>query len=116
MHTNDKLRAEIDRELDAIKEMEVGSDKHAAAVDHVTKLYDRMIETERLEGEGYDKAEARKDEKKNRLIGYIISGLSIGLPAAINIWAFKKSMKFEEVGTITSQAGREMFKRLFSKK
>lgn len=116
MHTNDKLRVEIDRELDAIKEMEVGSEKHSAAVDHVTKLYDRLIEAERLEGEGYDKTEARKDEQKNRLIGYIISGLSIGLPAAVNIWAFKKSMKFEEVGTITSQAGREMFKRLFSKK
>ena len=116
MHTNDKLRAEIDRELDAIKEMDIGSDKHSAAVDHVTKLYDRLIETERLEGEGYEKAESRKDEKRNRLIGYIISGLTIGVPAAINIWAFKKSMRFEEQGTITSQAGREMFKRLFSKK
>lgn len=116
MHTNDKLRAEIDRELEAIKEMKVGSDEHSAAVEHVTKLYDRLIEVERLESDGYDKAEARKDDKKNRLIGYIISGLSIGIPAVVNIWAFKKSMKFEEVGTITSQAGREMFKRLFSKK
>lgn len=116
MHTSDALRAEITREFEAIKEMEVGSDKHSAAVDHVTKLYDRLIEVERLEGEGCDKAEDRKDEKRNRLIGYIISGLSIGVPAAVNIWAFRKSMKFEEVGTITSQAGREMFKRLFSKK
>lgn len=116
MYVNDKLRVEIDRELEAIKTMKVGSEEHSAAVDHVTKLYDRMIEMDRLEGESYDKAESRKDDKKNRLIGYIISGLSIGLPAVINIWAFKKSMKFEEVGTITSQAGREMFKRLFSKK
>lgn len=116
MHVNDKLRAEIDRELEAIKSMEVGSEEHSAAVDRVTKLYDRLIEIERLEGEGYDKTEARKDENKNRLIGYIISGLSIGVPAMVNIWAFRKSMKFEEVGTITSQAGREMFKRLFSRK
>lgn len=116
MHVNDKLRAEIGRELDAIKEMEVGSEKHSAGVDHVTKLYDRLIEAERLEGEGYDKAEARKDEKVHRLIGYIIAGLGIGVPAFVNIWAFRKSMKFEETGTITSQAGREMFKRLFSKK
>ena len=116
MYVNDKLRVEIDRELEAIKGMEVGSEKHSTAVDHLTKLYDKMIEMERFEGESYDKAEARKDDKKNRLIGYIISGLSIGIPAAVNIWAFKKSMKFEEVGTITSQAGREMFKRLFSKK
>lgn len=116
MHTNDKLRAEIDRELDAIKDMKVGSDEHSDAVDNVTKLYDRLIETERLEGDGYDKAESRKDEKKNRLIGYIISGLSIGVPALVSVWAFRKSMRFEETGTITSQAGREMFKRLFSKK
>ena len=116
MHVSNGLRMEIERELEAIKTMKVGSDEHCAAVDHVTKLCDRLIEMDRLEDEGYDKAETRKDEKKNRLIGYIISGLSIGIPAAINIWAFKKSMKFEEVGTITSQAGREMFKRLFSKK
>lgn len=116
MHVNDKLRAEIDRELDAIKGMSVGSDEHSAAVDHVTKLYDRLIETERLEGEGYDKAEARKVDKWHRIVGYIISALGIGVPAIVSCWAFKKSMKFEEVGTITSQAGREMFKRLFSKK
>lgn len=116
MHVNDKLRAEIDRELDALKGLEVGSEKHAAGVNDVTKLYDRLIEAERLEGEGYDKAETRKDEQRHRLIGYIITGLGIGVPAFVNIWAFRKSMKFEESGTITSQAGREMFKRLFSKK
>lgn len=116
MHVNDKLRMEVVRELDAIKEMKVGSEEHSAAVDHVTKLYDRLIETERLEGEGYDKAEARKVDKWHRIVGYIISALGIGVPAIVSCWAFKKSMKFEEVGTITSQAGREMFKRLFSKK
>lgn len=116
MHVNDKLRAEIDRELEELKKLTVGSEEHSAAVDRITKLWDRLIEIERLEGEGYDKTESRKDEKKNRLIGYIISGLSIAVPAVVNVWAFKKSMKFEEVGTITSQAGREMFKRLFSRK
>jgi hypothetical protein len=116
MHTNDKLRAEVNRVLEAAGKFEVGSEEHSAAVRHATELYDRLIEAERLEGDGYDKAESRKDEKKNRLIGYIISGLSIGVPAVVNIWAFRKSMKFEETGTITSQAGREMFKRLFSKK
>ena len=116
MYVNDKLKVEVERELEAIKEMEVGSDKHSAAVDHVTKLVDRVIEMERLEGEEYDKSETRKAEQKNRLIGYIISGLSIGVPALITIWGTKKSFKFEETGTITTQAGRAFISRLFSKK
>ena len=116
MHVNVKLRAEIDRELDAIKELKVGSEEHAYAVDHVTKMYDRLLEAERLESEGYDKAQALKVDKWHRIVGYIISALSIGVPAIVSCWAFKKSLKFEETGTITSQAGREMFKRLFSKK
>lgn len=116
MHVNDKLRAEIDRELDALKDLEVGSDEHSAGVNDVTKLYDRLIEAERLEGDGYEKAEARKDEKLHRLVGYILNGLSITMPVAVTIWGFTKSMRFEETGTISSPAGREMHKRLFSRK
>lgn len=116
MYVNDNLKVEIDRELNAIKDMMVGSEEHSAAVDHVTKLIDRHIEMERLEGEGYDKSETRKAEQKNRLIGHIISGLSIGIPALITIWGTKKSFKFEETGTITTQAGRAFISRLFSKK
>lgn len=147
-----KLEEEIERDLDAIYDMEVGSEEHAAAVTQVTKLMDKIIDMRKLEIDEHDKSEKRKAEerafeaaerareaeakareavfeadernkledreaeKQHRLIGYIITGVGIAIPAAVTIWGTKKSFKFEEVGTITSQAGREFFKRLFSRK
>jgi ferric-dicitrate binding protein FerR (iron transport regulator) len=116
MSIDAKLNEEIERELDAIYKMEVGSDEHSAAVDHVTKLMDRVIEMQRLDGEEQSKSEDRKAEQKNRLIGHIITG-GIGLGTLlVTIWGTKKSFKFEEVGTITTQAGRAFLSRVFAKK
>lgn len=147
-----KLEEEIERDLDAIYDMEVGSEEHAAAVKQVTQLMDKIIDMRKLEIDERDKSEKRKAEerafeaaerareaeakaretvfeadernkledreaeKQHRLIGYIITGVGIAIPAAVTIWGTKKSFKFEEFGTISSQAGREFFKRLFSRK
>lgn len=147
-----KLAEEIERELDALYDMEVGSDEHATAVKQVTQLMDKIIDMRKLEVDEHDKSEKRKAEerafeaaerareaeaeareaafeadernksedreaeKQHRLIGYIITGVGIAVPAIVTVWGTKKSFKFEEFGTITSQAGREFFKRLFSKK
>lgn len=147
-----KLAMEIERELDAINEMDVGSQEHEAAVKPLVQLMDRVIEMQRLDIEDRDKSEKRKAEerafdaaerareaeaqareaafeadernksedremeKHHRVIGYIVAGAGIIIPAAITIWGTKKSFKFEEVGTITTQAGREFMKRIFAKK
>ena len=127
-----KLEEEIERELDAIYDMDVGSQEHTAAVKNLKELGVMIIDMRRLEADENDKSarrdaeerareaeernksEDRKAEWKHRLISYILNALSIGLPLVVVVWGTKKSFKFEEVGTISSQGGREIFKKLFS--
>lgn len=116
MHPNDALRVEIERELNGLKDMEVGSEELSNAVDDVTKLYDRWIEGERAENDGYEKAEARKAEERNRLIGHIFTGISVVGGLLVTVVCFNKSMEFEKTGTITTLAGRIMHSRPFNKK
>lgn len=116
MHVNDALRVEIKRELDGLKEMEVGSEQASNTVNDVTKLYDRLLEAERVENEGYEKAEDRKAEQRNRMIGHIITGISVVGGMAISVWGFKKSIEFEKTGTITTFVGRIMNGRVLGKK
>lgn len=116
MHTNDALRVEIDRELNGLKDMEVGSEQLANAVNDVTKLMDRKIEMDRTENEAYEKAEARKAEEKNRLIGHIITGVSVVGGMVVSIWGFNKAIEFEKTGTITTFVGKLMQGRVLGKK
>lgn len=127
-----KLEEEIERELDAIYDMDVGSQEHTAAVKNLKELGVMIIDMRRLEADENDKSarrdaeerareaeernksEDRKAEWKHRLISYILNALSIGLPLVVVVWGTKKSFKFEEHGTISSQGGREIFKKLFS--
>lgn len=115
MHTNNALRVEIDRELNGLKDLEVGSEKLSNAVNDVTKLYDRLLESERAENEAYDKAEDRKAEQKHRWIGY---GITVGttiLTTLVTVSCFHKSMEFEKTGTITTLVGKIMHSKPFKK-
>jgi hypothetical protein len=116
MHTHDALRVEIDREINGLKEMEVGSEKLSNAVNDVTKLIDRKIEMDRAETEAYEKAEERKAEQKNRWIGYAITVGTTLLGTIVTVSCFHKSMEFEKTGTITTLAGKIMHGRPFNKK
>ena len=125
-----KLREEIERDLDAIYQMEVGSEEHTKAVHNLKELLGQVIDMQRLDVEEMDrkekraaeerareaeernKAEERKNAWLDRLIGHAISGtIGIGSLLAM-IWAFVKAMKYEEIGTITSKGGNIIFSRL----
>lgn len=114
MHVNDALRVEIEREINGLKDMEVGSEKCSAAVNDVTKLYDRLIEAERSDNEAYEKAEARKADEKHRLIGY---GITVGTTIVTILFTgacFNKSIEFEKTGSITTLAGKIMHSKPFN--
>lgn len=113
MHTNDALRVEIDRELNGLKDMEVGSEQLSNAVNDVTKLIDRKIEMDRTENEAYEKAEARKAEQQNRLIGYAITAVTTAVTTIVTVSCFNKSIEFEKTGTITTLAGKLMHSKPF---
>ena len=110
------LYEEIETKFEKLNKMEAGTPEYDKAVDSVTKLMDRVIDMERLDNEIQDKSETQKEEKKDRLIRNIISGVGVVLPIFVTIWGTKKSFEFEKEGTITTIMGRGFINKLLPKK
>lgn len=126
MNIENLLTEEIKDELETLKKMEVGSDKYKSAVEGITKLVDRAIELEKIEVNCQEKEADREheaelklrelnDEKKSKTISALLNLLGIAVPAGLTIWGTFKTFKFEETGTITTQAGRNFINKLFKK-
>lgn len=127
MNIKTLLEAEISKELEELKETEVGSDCYKTIVDGVTKLADKVIELERIENEHREKAIERENEnsyrtkqmdedRKDRLIKNCLSGASIVTGVGLTVWGTLKSLKFEETGTVTTIVGRGFINKLLPKK
>ena len=121
------LKDEIRSEMGELSKLEVGSDAYKIAVEGITKLADRVIEMEKLELDYEDKVARREDErdfkvieleeeKKDRLIKNVLTGLGIAIPTGVTIWGTIKSLKFEETGTVTTMMGRGFINKLLPKK
>lgn len=121
------LNEEIKTELEFLKKLEVGTDKHKNAVDVLTKLMDRSIELEKIDIESQEKIDSREfendlklkqmeEDRKDRLIKNCISMVGIALPVAVTIWGTVKSFQFEKEGTITTIMGRGFINKLLPKK
>ena len=121
------LETEIQDQLEALGDLEVGTDEHKSAVDDVTKLLDRFIEMERLEAEAEEKFCARENEHglklqqmaEDRKDRWVKNGIAIGgivIPTIITVWGTLKSLKFEETGTVTTIMGRGFINKLLPKK
>ena len=118
---------EIRSEIEEISKIEVGSEKHKASVDALAKLLDKSIELERLDVEAQEKYESRiaenelklkqlKDEKRDRIVTNVLSGVSVVGGFGVTIWGTLKSLKFEENGVVTSIVGRGFIQKLLPKK
>lgn len=127
MRMEDLLNKEICKDFERLNEFDLGSDEHKTATDVVTKLIDRGVELRKLEIEHQEKIESRKadeefktkqmkENKVDRIIGYVITVAGIVIPVIVTVWGTKVSLKFEEEGTITTSAGRNFFSRIFHKK
>lgn len=127
MNIKTLLEAEIENELNTLKEMEVGSDEHKTTLDGITKLTEKVIEIERNENESREKAMDREiensfrtkqmdDDRKDRLIKNCLTGASIVTGVGITVWGTLKSLKFEETGTVTTIVGRGFINKLLPKK
>ena len=119
------IHEEIEDELQNLKKMQLGADSYKVTVDGVTKLIDREIELKKMENERLEAIERREHDaklkmaemdidKKDRWARNVLTFLGIAVPAGIGAWAFLKSMKFEEVGTITTEVGKSALRGLFS--
>ena len=127
MSIDNLLEVEIEEKLNKISEMEPGTDEYKLAVDSVTKLLDRTIEMNKIDVDRKERKEVREEdaktrletekvEKKKYLIDKILTALSIGIPALLTVWGTKKSLKFEETGTVTTIMGRGFINKLLPKK
>lgn len=120
------LHTEIESEFDKLSTMEPGSEKYRTAVDGLAKLMDKAIEIEKVDIDCKDKAAARESEqalreqqmredRRDRIVKNILSAAGVVLPLVVTIWGTTVSLKFEETGTITTQAGRSFVQKLFRK-
>ena len=126
MKIENMLREEIQTEIKELGELELGSEQYKSTVDGVTKLMDRVIEMEKIDIERQERIDAREEEnqikmaemneeRKDRIIKYILSAAGIIIPVGVTIWGTKVSLKFEETGTLTTTAGRNFINKLFKK-
>lgn len=125
MSVKNLLREEITDEIGHLSKMEVGSEDYEKTVNGLTKLVDRLNEMEKIEMEKTNsnveneckieendlKRQQLEDDKKDRLIRNGITGVSVIGGLAVTVWGAVKTFKFEETGTITSQAGRQFINK-----
>lgn len=119
------LQEEIKSEFEELKGMELGTDEYKSTVDGLTKLVDRAIKIEELNNDAQDKIykeneldlkqQQIEEERKDRKVRNSITVASIVIPTIVTIWGTLKTLKFEEVGTVTTNAGRNFMNRLFKK-
>lgn len=121
------LDDEILEEIENLKDVEAGTDKHKAAVDALTKLLDRSIEMDKNDIEATDRYDRQKSEtelkqkqieedRKDRIVKNVLTGISVIGGFGLTIWGTCKSIKFEETGTITTIMGRGFIQKLLPKK
>lgn len=134
MNNQEALDKVIGNLIAKLETTEVGSEEHKALVDAIAKLEDKSLEMERIQIDAADKAKAREREFKNdvlehnlkceqmsedridRWVKNILTGLGIVSSTALAVWGTKKSFEFEKEGTITTIMGRGWINRLFGKK
>jgi hypothetical protein len=123
MSIDNLLEVEIEEKLNKISEMEPSTDEYKTAVDSVTKLLDRAIEMNKIDNDRKERKDIREEDTKSRLesekvekkkyfIDKVLTALSIGIPAVLTVWGTKKSLKFEETGTVTTIMGRGFINKL----
>lgn len=122
-----KVEVELDDRLDELAKMKGGSEEYKVTVEGITKVLDRkleidkqLLESDRLakqqEFDNSMKAKQMKDERVDRIVKHGLTALSIASSIGLTAWGTCKTLKFEETGTVTTSAGRNFIKNLFSKK
>ena len=123
------MNEEIESEIQALSELEPGSDEKSAAIEDLTKLYKLRIEENKSSWDADDKYNRRiMDEKssekddeikkkqieeqvKDRYFKVGIAAAELMIPLMFyGIW-MNKGFRFEETGTITSSTFKGLINR-----
>lgn len=121
------LHDEIVDELGGLNTLELGSDKYKVTTEGIVKLMGRAIEMDKLSKELDEQQKNRNEdlelkyrqidaEIRDRKIKNVITVVISGVGTIVTIWGTLKTLKFEEVGTVTTMAGRNFINNLFKRK
>lgn len=127
MNVKTLLDEEIVSEIENLNKVPLGSEEHKIAADALAKLLDKSVEMKKLDLEYQDKVESRKaannlklteieEEKKDRRVKNILTGVSVVGGFALTIWGTIKSFEFEKDGVITTIMGKGFIQKLLPKK
>ncbi len=107
------LQNEIENEIDKISEMTLGTPEHVKAVESWSKLVNSANEINKTEASIAQAEQQMAEDRKSRWVGYGFRLLEIGAPLAMTWAGTKMVLKFEETGSITTTAGRQIIPKLF---
>ena len=110
------LNEEISTLFAKLDTLTPGTEEYAKTNDELVKLVDRAIKMESFSIENANKLKEMEDEKKDRRVKNVLTGVSIVGGFALTVWGTVKSIKFEETGTITTIMGRGFINKLLPKK
>lgn len=127
MNVKTLLDEEIVSEIENLNKVPLGSEEHKIAADALAKLLDKSVEMKKLDLEYQDKVESREaannlklteieEEKKDRRVKNILTGVSVVGGFALTIWGTIKSFEFEKDGVITTIMGKGFIQKLLPKK
>lgn len=109
------LDVEIEERSAKLAKLEPGTKEYSDAVEGLTKIVDRRIEIEKLEQAETQNENQLAEERKSRF-GKMMIDVALGLAGiGVTIWGTRATFRFEETGTITTQAGKKIMDRIFRK-
>lgn len=127
----EQLAKEIQSLIEVLDNTAAGSDEYKKVSDDLAKLLAKYNDMNRSDLEYWDKQETRDreyeirmrdhelrekqltEEQKDHRVKNGLTAASIFGGFALTIWGTLKSLKFEETGSVTTNAGREFIKKLF---
>ena len=112
MDIKELLHAEIKEDFDKLQYVEFGTEEYKTGVDSVVELMDRVIELDKIESDAELKRAEQKNEKRNRVIGHILTGVTTAAGIVLTVWGTKASFQFEKEGTLTTSMGRHFVNSL----
>ena len=127
MNIEELLEKEILDKIEALNDMEAGSEEWKKTVEGLTKLMEKANERDKFKAEQQEQSRNRrmenywrekqaKEEKIDRWVKNGIAVAGILIPVGVTIWGTLVSFKFEEEGTITTIMGRGFINKLLHKK
>ena len=128
---NTQIENSLDKEIlnaiEALSEMDKGSEEWKKTVEGLAKLLEKTNERDKFEAERREQDRNRRIEnfwreeqaKEERIDRWVKNGIAVAgivIPVAVTIWGTLVSFKFEEEGTITTIMGRGFINKLLPKK